>query len=142
MTDEELKTKAEKAITKTLFLYQAILNEEIKDLSDEDQEKFALYFSAGIGAKSALKDYDPDVSAFDEIVIGSPIWNGQLACPVNTVLDQTDLSGKKVTFLLYSGSGAAPKAESKLKASFPDAPVIHLTSPLSHPEELEKLSAL
>ena len=99
-------------------------------------------FSAGIGAKFALKDYDPDVSAFDEIVIGSPIWNGQLACPVNTVLDRTDLSGKKITFLLYSGSGAAPKAESKLKTSFPDASVIHLTSPLSHPEELEKLSAL
>lgn len=68
MTDEELKTKAEKAITKTLFLYQAILNEEIKDLSDEDQEKFALYFSAGIGAaKSAVSDNsDVDIYSFLE----------------------------------------------------------------------------
>ena len=57
MTDEELKAKAEKAITKTIFLYQAILNEETKDISDEDREKFMLYFFAGIGAaKSVISD--------------------------------------------------------------------------------------
>ena len=98
-------------------------------------------FLAGIGAKSPLVDYDPDVSAFDEVVIGSPIWNGQLACPVNTVLEKTDLSGKKITFLLYSGSGAAPKAESKIKAAYPNAAIIHLVMPLKNPAELDKLSA-
>ena len=68
MTDEELKTKAEKAITKTMFLYQAILNEEIKDISDEDREQFILYFFAGIGAaKSVISDNsDADIYSFLE----------------------------------------------------------------------------
>ncbi|MBR0081969.1 MAG: hypothetical protein IJP98_04430 [Clostridia bacterium] len=99
-------------------------------------------FLAGIGAKSPLNGFDPDVSAFDEVVIGSPIWNGRLACPINTVLEQTDLSEKKLTFLLYSGSGAAPQAESKIQSQFQSAAVLHLKQPLDNPAELTKLAAL
>ena len=96
-------------------------------------------FGAGIGRKEPLKDYDPDVSGFDEIVIGSPVWNARLSCPINTVLDRTDLKGKKLTFVLYSGSGAAPKAEQKIRTLFPDAGIIHLKEPKKNPEELKKL---
>ena len=99
-------------------------------------------FLAGIGAKTELSGFDPDVSDFDEVVIGAPIWNGRTASPVNTVLEKTDLSGKKVTFVLYSGSGQAPKAEAKLLARFPNAKVIHLRSPRSEKEELNKLETL
>lgn len=97
-------------------------------------------FLAGLGAKAPLRSFDSDVSAFDEVVVGSPIWNGRLSCPINTVLAETDLSGKKVAFVLYSGSGEAPKAEAKLKAAYPNATILHMTSPLTKPEELEKLA--
>ena len=99
-------------------------------------------FLAGIGAKAKLNGFDPDVSGYAQVCIGSPIWNGRLACPINTVLAQTDLADKKLTFVLYSGSGAAPKAESDLKAAYPNARILHLTSPLGKPEELEKLASL
>ena len=55
---------------------------------------------AGLGVKSKLVGFDGDVSEFDEVVVGSPIWNGRLSCPMNTVLAKTDLGGKKLSFAL------------------------------------------
>ena len=67
-------------------------------------------FQAGIKKKAKLKEFDFDISEYDEIVIGSPIWNGRFSSPINTVLSQLDLSNKKVTFVFYSGSGEGKKA--------------------------------
>ena len=97
-------------------------------------------FSAGIGQKPALIGYDSDVSGYDEVCIGAPIWNGKLASPVNTVLRDTDLSGKKLTFVLYSGSGTGKKAESKIRKLFPTASIVHLKQPKDVPGELDKLA--
>mgnify|MGYP002626627908 CR=1 FL=1 len=99
-------------------------------------------FGAGIGRKEPLDGYDADVSGYEEIAIGSPIWNGRLSCPVNTVLADTDLKGKALTFVLYSGGGEAPKAEAKIRERFSGARIVHLKEPKSHPDELNKLNAL
>ena len=99
-------------------------------------------FAAGIGRKEPLADYDPDISGYDEVVIGSPVWNARLSCPINTVLSETDFGGKKPTFVLYSGSGEAPKAVKKLGERFPDARIIQLQEPKKYGEELNKLRDL
>ena len=97
-------------------------------------------FLAGLHVKSKLKDFDPDVSAYDEIVIGSPIWNGLPASPINTVLRDVDLTQKKVYFVLYSGSGSAPKAVQLLKDKY-NAEVVELREPKQDPEFGKKLAA-
>jgi Multimeric flavodoxin WrbA len=98
--------------------------------------------NAGRGICEPLLDYDADVSAYDEIVVGSPVWNGRLSCPINTVLKETKLDGKKLTFVLYSGSGEGPKAAAKIKESFPDAPILFLKEPKKNPETLSALAKL
>ena len=99
-------------------------------------------FAAGVGRREPLADYDADVSDYDEVVIGSPVWNARLSCPINTVLALTDLKDKKPAFVLYAGSGTAPKAEKKLSERFPGARVIVLAEPKKYPEELKKLGDL
>ena len=96
-------------------------------------------FAAGIGKKEKLSGFDPDLSGYDEVVIGSPVWNGRISPPVNTVISSLDLTGKDVSFVLYAGGGEAPKAVEKLSALFPGAPVTVLKEPKKYPEELEKL---
>lgn len=96
-------------------------------------------FSAFIRQKPPLENYNGDVSGFDTVCIGAPIWNGRLASPVNTVLDKTDLRGKKVVFILYSGSGSAGNAEKYIKKHYPDADIIHITQPKDNPDQLLKL---
>ena len=99
-------------------------------------------FNAGRKYCEPLKAFDADVSAYDAVVIGSPVWNGRLSCPINTVLKETDLKGKKVAFILYSGSGEAKKAEEQIRAVVPDAEIIHLKEPKNNPEMRSRLSDL
>ena len=96
-------------------------------------------FDAGRNKKAKLIDYDPDLSAYEEVVIGSPIWNGKLSCPINTVLSKTDFTGKNLAFILYAGSGSAPKTELRLKKAYPSAKIIVLKEPKSHEDELDKI---
>ena len=96
-------------------------------------------FLASIGAKPKLINYDNNVDDYDEIYIGAPIWNGRLACPVNTILGDTNLKDKKVTFVLYSGSGTAKHADKKISKLYPNARIIHLQQPKDKKGEINKL---
>ena len=89
-------------------------------------------FLAGINHKDKLIDFDNDIKDYDEIIIGSPIWNGRLSCPINTVLDEIDLKNKKIVFILYSGSGKAPKAEKKLIEKYEKVKIVNLKEPRSN----------
>ena len=96
-------------------------------------------FRAGLGLKGKLIDYNNDVSEYDEIVIGSPVWNGRFPPAINSVLDKTNFENKKLTFLFYSGSGEVGKALKKIDKSYPNAKVIVLKEPKSHDNELVKI---
>ena len=99
-------------------------------------------FRAGVGAKGKLVNYSNDVKEYDEIVIGSPIWNGRFPPATNSVLKETDLTNKKVTFVLYSGSGTGPKASEKIAKFYKNAAIIYLKEPKKYPDELKKLEPL
>ena len=128
------------------------LSEEMDDLQDRLQmvdDVVAFFFKIMSGGFAAMRgkcapldDYDGDVSAYDAVVIGSPVWNGRLSAPINTVLKDTDLSGKQLAFVLCAGSGEGPKALERINAEYPGARVIALKEPNKYPEELEKLAGL
>ena len=96
-------------------------------------------FLAGIKHKSKLVNFDENIGEFDGICIGSPIWNGLLSSPINMALSKLDLADKKVTFILYAGSGEAPKVYKQIAKKISQTKVIILKEPKSHPEELDKL---
>ena len=96
-------------------------------------------FLASIGAKPKLINYDNNIDGYDEIYIGAPIWNARLACPVNTILRDANLKDKKLTFVLYSGSGTSKHADKKLSKLYPDARIIHLQQPKDKKGEVNKL---
>ena len=100
-------------------------------------------FRAGMNQVGKLIDYNPDMSEYDEIVVGSPIWNGRTTPAINAVLKLTDFKDKKLTFLFYSGSGDYPKkAAKKIQKLYPEAAILILKEPKSHEAELEKIKDL
>ena len=99
-------------------------------------------FLASVGKKDKLVDFDENIGDYDEIVVGSPIWNGRFASPINTVLAKLNFDGKKLSFLLYSGSGEAPKAVERIGKEYPNAKILLLKEPKKYPDELEKLKNL
>ena len=96
-------------------------------------------FLAGIGAKARIKPLENNFDNYEKIVIGSPVWNGKLSCPINSVLQNKQLQQKPVSFVLASGSGKAPKIEKQIKKLFNNVKFTVLKEPLTHPTELEKL---
>ncbi|MDE7244370.1 MAG: S-layer homology domain-containing protein [Oscillospiraceae bacterium] len=48
------------------------------------------------GSYPALSGTLPDLSQYDTILIGGPVWSGTLAAPLYTYLQETDFAGKTV----------------------------------------------
>lgn len=96
-------------------------------------------FQAATNQKAKLKPFDQDISAYDEVVIGSPIWNDKFTPALNGLLATLDFSSKKLSFVFYSGSGEGKKAVKRLEKEFPNASYIFLQEPKKYPEQLRKL---
>lgn len=99
-------------------------------------------YMAFTSKKPKLVNYDNDISNYDEVFIGSPIWNDRIAPPINTVLKETNFENKKLTFIFYSGSGKGNKAKLKINKLYPNANIIFLKEPKKYNEELNKLEEL
>lgn len=65
-----------------------------------------------------------DVSQYDVIFIGYPIWFGTYAPPVATFLSQVDLSGKKIVPFCTFGSGGLESSMKDLAKAAPNADII------------------
>lgn len=97
-------------------------------------------FLAGLGVKSRLKEYDHNIEGYDEIIIGSPIWNGRFSSPLNRLLNDVDFKEKNIKFVFTSGSGEGKHALKKVNKLFPGAVCIFLKDPKKYKEELNKIS--
>ena len=97
-------------------------------------------FLAGLGVKSRLKEYDHNIEGYDEIIIGSPIWNGRFSSPINRLLKDIDFKDKNIKFIFTSGSGEGVKALKKVNKLFPSATCIFLKEPKKYNAELNKIN--
>ena len=96
-------------------------------------------FKASVNYHDKLKDFNYDISSYDEVWIGSPIWNARLSSPINTVLKNIKLDDKKVTFVFFSGSGTSAKASEKVRKLYGNVEIIDLQEPMKNKKELDKL---
>jgi flavodoxin len=65
-----------------------------------------------------------DLSQFDIIFLGYPVWFGTYAPPVNAFLSQTDLSGKKIVPFCTFGSGGLESSVKDLTEKQPNAEIL------------------
>lgn len=67
-----------------------------------------------------LKNKNIDLSSYENIIIGTPIWVGTYAAPFNTFVKQYKFSGKKVAIFACHAGGGAEKCFNMFKESLPD----------------------
>ncbi|MBP5541824.1 MAG: NAD(P)H-dependent oxidoreductase [Bacteroidales bacterium] len=137
--------KQEAQAPKTLVLYYSLTGntqavaEEIANRLGSDIEGIACVdpydtnFQACIQRcmqereQGVLPDIQPvnaDLSQYDIIFIGYPVWFGTYAPPVITFLNNADLSGKKIVPFCTFGSGGLESSIADLKAAEPDAEIL------------------
>lgn len=74
--------------------------------------------------RPAIADTDANVEAYDEIVIGFPIWWYVAPTIINTFLESYDFSGKKIVLFATSGGSGFGNTVSELKPSAPGAEIV------------------
>lgn len=68
-----------------------------------------------------IADISVDISAYDEIILGFPIWWYVAPTIVNTFLEAHDFSGKKIVLFATSGGSGFGNTVSELQPSVPGA---------------------
>ena len=67
--------------------------------------------------RPALKDKYPDVSEYDTVFLGFPVWWYTAPTIINTYLESADFSGKRIILFATSGSTGFENSLSDLKKS-------------------------
>ncbi len=70
-----------------------------------------------LSSRPALADKNADVSAYDTILLGFPIWWGLAPTIINTFLESYDFSGKKIILFATSGGSGLGRTADELRKS-------------------------
>ena len=68
-----------------------------------------------------VMDMDIDINAYDEIILGFPIWWYVAPTIVNTFLEKYNFSGKKIILFATSGGSGFGNTARELQTSAPDS---------------------
>ena len=73
------------------------------------------------GVLPELKPLKSDLSEYDVVFLGYPIWFGSYAPPISSLVKEYDFIGKKVVTFCTFGSGGLEQGVKDLKAALPSA---------------------
>ena len=119
---------------------------DIKKIKVKKELPKIKFFQILIGGYRAMTSYEDELIDFninlkkyDEIIIGSPIWNDRLSSPIQTVLKKLELDNKKLTFILYSGSGQNTLANNYIIENYNSALIYNVKQPLKYGFDYKKM---
>ena len=75
-------------------------------------------------SRPAIADKNADISAYDTIFVGFPIWWYIAPTIINTFLESYDFSGKTIVLFATSGGSGFGKTVDNLKCSVSDSTII------------------
>lgn len=114
-TEEAVKCIAEKLGCETLKI------ETVKDMP----KSFAARIIVGGGQVAMnkipeIKPIDKDINEYDEIFIGTPIWNSQGVPAINAFLQDEKVRAKVTGLIITSGGGDIAKCVKALDSKLPN----------------------
>ena len=118
----------------TKFLVEAIAKEiecdvlELKPKKAYSKGRISKYFSGGRSVffkqKPELISKDVDINNYKNIIIGTPIWCGTYAPPIDTFISNNKIKYKNVAIFACHGGGGADKCFNNLKSILKDNNII------------------
>lgn len=139
----------------TKFIAKVLAKELKADLIELETVKS--FPSSGLkkfvwGGKSVMLKEQPqlsneniDLTGYDNVLIGTPVWAGTCSSPMNTFVRQYPFTGKKVGFFVCAGGGSTTKCFNVLKEALPENQFIgeiDFVDPLRKNKNEDKIKAL
>lgn len=103
---------------KALVLYYSQTN-NTKSVAEELQKQLG----ADIESVEADKPLQSNLSKYDVIFLGYPIWSGSYATPIATLIKSNDFAGKTIVPFCTFGSGGLNTSSDALKQALPKATI-------------------
>ena len=94
------------------------------DLNWRDKQSRSTLEMQDPDARPALRDPVPDLSDYDTVYLGFPIWWGVAPRAVNTFVESADLAGKQVIVYATSGGSGIDRAVEDLKKRYPSLDIV------------------
>ena len=94
-----------------------------EDLDWTDKNSRSTIEMQDSSSRPAIADRDANVSDYDVILIGFPIWWYTVPTIINTFLEAYDFSGKTIVPFATSGGSGIKKAAEAIRKAVPDAEV-------------------
>lgn len=94
------------------------------DLNWMDKKSRSSVEMADKKIRPEIVDDNKDLSGYDEVILGFPIWWYVAPTIVNTFLEAHDFSGKKIVLFATSGGSGFGNTVKELQPSAPDAQIV------------------
>lgn len=97
---------------------------ELKTSKKYPTEGIGKYFWGGKSVvfrdKPTLTNENIDLSRYETIIIGTPVWAGSFAPPIRSFVNDYKIVNKKIAIFASHGGGGATKCFAKLKEALPE----------------------
>ena len=117
---------------------------ELKTSKKYPTEGLGKYFWGGksvvFGDKPTLINESIDLSRYETIIIGTPVWAGSFAPPIRSFVNDYKIRNKRIAIFASHGGGGAVKCFAKLKEALPENKFIGETAyvdPKKNPESID-----
>lgn len=117
---------------------------ELKTSKKYPTEGIGKYFWGGksvvFGDKPTLTNESIDLSRYETIIIGTPVWAGSFAPPIRSFVNDYKIINKKIAIFASHGGGGAAKCFAKLKEALPENQFfgeIAFVEPKKNPESID-----
>ena len=87
--------------------------------------------------KPDLKHYDVDVSKYDEIYLGFPIWASNYSAPIRTFLEKENLQNKEINLFICHSGDMGDEVVTEIKTKYKVSKVIDFKNVLKENDEVE-----
>ncbi len=110
---------------------------KVETVKEYPKKGLAKFFHGGkdvvINLRPELKTALPDISSYELIVIGTPVWASRPASPINTVLHELDFAGKKLAAFCSSASGVQGKTFESIASKAKNLDTLCATASFKNP---------
>ena len=94
------------------------------DLNWQDKQSRSSLEMSDHSSRPEITDDNANITAYDTIYLGFPVWWYIAPTIINTFLERYDFSGKRIILFATSGGSRFGKAADNLKISAPNAQII------------------
>lgn len=101
---------------------------DLKVVEDYPEGAPKLFFWGGkivrLKPEPDLLPYSFDASQYDLIILGTPVWIGTYAPPIETFLRDNAIGTQKLALIACHGGGGFARTQKKLQKRLPNNPII------------------